>query len=103
MAEFIEREFTEYLAAMQTEGVFKSRHKRARVWNGARAGALVHMEWGDTGILLGWTGTACKWNLKAEGGAWYEGPIVYWGVDGSTMHPVHIGFNTNIVTGYTNP
>lgn len=104
MAEFIEADRAAHLAAMQTEGVFKSRFKRARVWNGARAGALVHMADGSTGILLGWTGTK-NWWAKGQWpqAPWFEGPIVYWSGDGAAINPIMFGMHPHNVTGYTNP
>jgi hypothetical protein len=103
MAEYIEADRAAHMAAMQTEGEFKSRHKRARVWNGARAGALVEFTDGTTGLLLGWTGRANWWNLKqqqATGQPWFEGPIVYWSGD---VNQICLGLHPQMVKGWTNP
>ena len=104
MAEYIEADRAAHLAAMQTEGVFKSRFKRAKVFNGARAGALVHMDDGTTGILLGWTGTKNWWNrCQWPDAPWFEGPIVYWTAGGLPINPIHLGLHPQTVVGWTNP
>lgn len=112
MAEYIEADRAAHLAAMQTEGVFKSRHKAARVWNGARAGALVHMSDGTTGILLGWTGTKNWWSrgprhmeqwAKGHERPWFEGTIVYWTAGGAAVNPIWLGLHPQAVVGWTNP
>lgn len=102
MAEFIEADRAAHLVAMQTEGVFKSRFKRAKVWNGARAGALVHMTDGTTGLLLGWTGTQ-NWWARGRERPWFEGPIVYWSRADCKVDPVWLGLHPQVVAGYTNP
>lgn len=102
MAEYIEADRAAHLAAMQTEGVFKSRHKRAKVWNGARAGALVHMSGGTTGILLGWTGRS-NWWARGHERPWFDGPIVYWTAGGAKVNPILLGCHPLVVVGWTNP
>ncbi|CAB5223905.1 hypothetical protein UFOVP390_19 [uncultured Caudovirales phage] len=102
MAEYIEADRAAHLAAMQTEGVFKSRHKAARVWNGARAGALVHMSDGTTGMLLGWTGRS-NWWARGHERPWFDGPIVYWTAGGAAVNPIWLGLHPQAVAGWTNP
>jgi hypothetical protein len=103
----------DYLAGLQTGGEFGSRHKRSRVWVGARAGALVHFTDGSTGLLLGWTGRSNWWG-KRDGLPWFEGPIVQWPgrltycpsrlvSDGSPRTDIWVGLHPQMVKGWTNP
>jgi hypothetical protein len=92
----------DYMAELQTEGEFKSRHKRAQVWVGAQAGALVHFTDGSAGLLLGWTGRSNWWG-KRDGLPWFEGPIVYWTAGGAAVNPIWVGLHPQTVVGWTNP